>query len=141
MQSEPDGEAGESAVAMESSAQPDAEMVEPEAEQVQVAEPQTAEPEAEPGDLARPERSAPTGSDKMQIIVHADTWADVKDASDHQLVYDLLRADSSLELMGEAPFVVFLGNGHGVEILYNGEEIDIAPRIRNDNTARLNIGG
>ena len=85
-------------------------------------------------------RIAPVGSDKLKIIVHADTWADIKDAASYQLVYDLLRADKSVELMGQAPFTVFLGNGHGVEIMFNGEEIEVAPRIRDDNTARLKIG-
>jgi len=100
-----------------------------------------AAPETAAGTRANPERNAPAGSDKLQIIVHADTWGDVKDASNHQLVYDLLRADTSIELVGQAPFSVFLGNGHGVEILFNDEEIEISPKIRDDNTARLNIGG
>jgi cytoskeleton protein RodZ len=75
----------------------------------------------------------------LKIIVHADTWADIKDATSYQLVYDLLRADNTVELTGQAPFTVFLGNGHGVEIIFNGEEIEVAPRIRDDNTARLKI--
>jgi hypothetical protein len=52
-----------------------------------------------------------------------------------------LRADSSVELSGKAPFRVFLGNGHGVEILFNGEEIGFSARIRDDNTARIYVGG
>ena len=84
---------------------------------------------------------APSGSDKLQITVVADTWADIKDSTDYQLVYDLLRAEQTLELTGAAPFSVFLGNGHGVEIRFNDEEIDFSRRIRDDNTARLRIGG
>lgn len=84
---------------------------------------------------------APSGSDKLRITVNADTWADIKDGSGYQLVYDLLRADQSVELTGAAPFSVFLGNGYGVEIEFNGEEIDFSARIRDDNTARLKIGG
>ena len=99
--------------------------------------------EVEPvaGTRKQPGQSAPTGTDTLQIIIHADTWADVKDSNNYQLVYDLLRADSSLELSGQAPFTVFLGNGHGVEIMLNGEEVGFAARIRDDNTARLNVGG
>ena len=84
---------------------------------------------------------APAGSDKLRITVIADTWTDIKDSSDYQMVYDLLRADQSLELIGAAPFTVFLGNGHGVEIEINGEQYDFSFRIRDDNTARLKIGG
>ncbi len=83
---------------------------------------------------------APSGSDRLVIDVVADSWADVKDASEYQLLYDLLRADETVELVGQAPFSVFLGNGHGVEIRFNGEEINFASRIRDDNTARLKIG-
>jgi cytoskeleton protein RodZ len=98
------------------------------------------EPQAT-GTRDQPTRIAPSGSDKLKIIIHADTWADVKDSTNFQLVYDLLRADSSVELSGKAPFTVFLGNGHGVEILFNDEEVGFSTRIRDDNTARIDIGG
>jgi cytoskeleton protein RodZ len=83
---------------------------------------------------------APSGSDKLKVVVHADTWADIKDGNGFQMVYDLLRAEAVVELTGQAPFSVFLGNGHGVEIQYNGKAIEVAPRVREDNTARLKIG-
>ena len=85
-------------------------------------------------------RMAPTGSDKLNIIVHADTWADIKDQTGHQLVYDLLRAGHSMNLTGQAPFKVFFGNGHGVEMSYNDQEIGLTALILDDNTARLNVG-
>ena len=94
---------------------------------------------------AQPERNipgliAPTGSDKMRIKVNADTWAVIEDSTGYLMVRDLLRVDESLELTGAAPFSVFLGNGHGIEIEFNGEEIDFSNRIRDNNTARLKIG-
>jgi cytoskeleton protein RodZ len=129
----------------------EAEVVEGEAVEGEAVEGEAVEGEAieaETGALQttqvtrnEPTRIAPVGSDKVSLVVHADTWADIKDANSYQLVYDLLRADEAVELMGEAPFSVFLGNGHGVEIMFNGEEIDVAPRVRDDNTARLKIGG
>lgn len=94
--------------------------------------------QAAPGAISR---SAPSGSDQLKIIVNADTWADIEDSSGHKLVYDLLRADQSVLLTGEAPFIAFFGNGHGVEISLNNQEIDITPKIRDNNTARVKIGG
>jgi len=85
-------------------------------------------------------RGAATGSDKLVVTVNADAWADIKDANDEKLAYDLLRADSQLILTGQAPFTAFFGNAHGVELLFNGEKIDISSRTRDDNTARLKIG-
>jgi cytoskeleton protein RodZ len=107
----------------------------------EAVEAETGALETAPMARNEPTRIAPGGSDKLKLVVHADTWADIKDATSYQLVYDLLRAEEAVELMGEAPFSVFLGNGHGVEIIFNGEEIDVAPRVRDDNTARLKIGG
>ena len=76
----------------------------------------------------------------MVVTVNAATWADIKDAAGNKLVYDLLQAGERLQLDGEAPFAVFLGNGYGVEIQYLGEKIDLSDKIRADNTARLRIG-
>jgi cytoskeleton protein RodZ len=114
---------------------------EPAAAPAEVTAASDATPVAVAGTRQLPGAMAPGGSDKLRIVVHADTWADVKDANNYQLVYDLLRADTTVELSGQAPFVVFLGNGHGVEIQFNGEQIGFSAKIRNDNTARINIGG
>ena len=97
--------------------------------------------ESAPRPLTSPALVAPVGDDRLEIVVIADTWADIKDGNDFQMVYDLLRADQTLVLTGAAPFSVFLGNGHGVEIRFNGEQIEFSARIRNDNTTRLRIGG
>ncbi len=87
------------------------------------------------------QRQAPEGSDQFRLVVNADTWADIKDATGFQLIYDLMRADTTLEMTGTAPFVVFLGNGHGVDVEINGERLDITSFIRDDNTARFQTGG
>ena len=84
--------------------------------------------------------SAPMGTDQLFMIVHADTWADIKDSGGHQLVYDLLREGQKYKFIGKAPFAVFLGNGHGVELTYDQESVDFTDNIRDDNTARLKIG-
>ena len=81
-----------------------------------------------------------TGSDRLEITINADTWVDIKDATGQKLAYDLLRADHQLVLTGQAPFTVFFGNGHGVEVMFNGEEVDLSSNTRDDNTARLKIG-
>ena len=108
--------------------------------EAEVVEAETGSLETAQATPNEPTRIAPVGLDKVRLVVHADTWADITDANSYQLVYDLLRADEVVELMGQAPFSIFLGNGHGVEIMFNGEEIDVAPRVREDNTARLKIG-
>jgi len=83
---------------------------------------------------------APKGIDLLNIVVNADTWADIKDVNNHQLVYDLLRANRTIQIRGEAPFNAFFGNGRGVEVTFNDQSIDIASQASDDNTARLTIG-
>jgi cytoskeleton protein RodZ len=136
----------EPAEADESVAIEPAEISEPPAQEPVAVEAETLEfdggsLETTPAVPVEPVRLAPSGSDKLKITVSADTWTDVKDTNNYQLVYDLLRAGDSVELLGEAPFSVFLGNGNGVEIRFNDEAIDVSRRIRDDNTARLKIGG
>ena len=113
---------------------------EPVAVEAETLESEDGSLETTPAVPVEPVRLAPSGSDKLKITVSADTWTDVKDTNNYQLVYDLLRAGDSVELLGEAPFTVFLGNGNGVEIRFNDEAVDISRRIRDDNTARLKIG-
>jgi len=124
-------------------AEPDATVAlqQPASATTSAGETDTGAVEAVPGSRDLPSLLAPTGADKLRVIVNADTWADIKDSSGYQLVYDLLRADQAVEMTGAAPFSVFLGNGHGVEILLNDEEVNFSFRIRDDNTARLRIGG
>ena len=100
----------------------------------------TAESEPAPIRLRSPVLVAPSGTDKLSLTISADTWADISDGNDFQMVYHLLRAGQSLELTGSAPFSVFLGNGPGVEIQINGEPVDFSARVRSDNTTRLKIG-
>jgi cytoskeleton protein RodZ len=95
-------------------------------EQVETSADEAAEAASEP---AQPERNvpgliAPAGSDKLRIRINADTWTVIEDTSGYLMVRS-----------------VFLGNGHGVEIEFNGEEVDFSTRIRDNNTARLKIGG
>jgi cytoskeleton protein RodZ len=111
--------------------------------------PEQLESVAQPEPVAQPEQESETSSEQsadttdltdLEITVNADTWADIKDADGTKLVYDLLKNGQRKTITGKAPFRVFLGNGHGVSIQYQGESIDISNKIRADNTARFKVG-
>jgi len=85
-------------------------------------------------------RISPVGSDQLKIVVNADSWVEISDANGHRLLYTLIRAKQKFNLTGKAPFTVFFGNGYGVEVSFNGEEVDLISRVRDDNTVRLEIG-
>lgn len=86
------------------------------------------------------EKSAPSGTDVLELTIIAASWGDIKDASKFKLIQDLLKAGNSYKLVGKAPFKIFLGNGYGVEIKLNGESIDFSKHIKNsNNTARFEL--
>ena len=56
-----------------------------------------------------------------------------------RLVYQLLKAGTVREVIGQGPFALFLGNAPGVELRFNGEPVtDI--RISSRGVARLTLG-
>jgi cytoskeleton protein RodZ len=76
----------------------------------------------------------------LKLTVNADTWASIKDANGKKLLKDLLRAGETVTLQGQPPISVFLGNGYGVSLSYNGEKIDFSDKIKSNNTAKFLIG-
>ncbi len=112
----------------------------PQTEQLEPQAQTGLESDSEPVPEQLEDTGKATDSTDLVIIVNADTWADIKDADGNRLVYDLLKSGQNITLTGKAPFKAFLGNGHGVSIRYQGEDIDLSKKIRADNTARLKIG-
>ena len=105
----------------------------PESAPKEVVEPTVAEPVAKTG------TETVAGGQGLSLRVTADTWADIRDASGRKLVYDLLRAGRKLDIEGRPPLRLFFGNGHGVELSWKGKPVDLASRIRADNTVRLTL--
>lgn len=81
----------------------------------------------------------PSDEGVIALTIRADSWVDIEDVNGEKLSYDLLYAGQQLTLKGQAPFKVFLGNGHGVEMTYNNEVVDISGYIGRGNTARLKL--
>jgi len=76
----------------------------------------------------------------LKIETSADTWIEVLDAAGQHLEMDLLRAGTSRDYRGKAPFSVMLGRASAVEVWFNGEAVDLASHTRG-NVARLTLGG
>lgn len=75
----------------------------------------------------------------LQMTITADTWVDIRDARGKKLVYNLLRAGRKINIDGQPPLKLFFGNGHGVELRWKGQPVDLASRIRADNTVRITL--
>jgi len=74
----------------------------------------------------------------LSITTSADTWVEISDASGNQLELDLIRAGSTREYGGQAPFDVMIGRASAVELGMDGETVDLGPHTRG-NVARMTL--
>ena len=76
----------------------------------------------------------------VKFVLGAASWVEVYDDNGKRLYYDLAPAGDNLELSGQGPLQVFLGNAPGVSIELEGAPFDLKPFLRSDNTARFKLG-
>ena len=57
------------------------------------------------------------------------SWTEIKDASGRMLLRQLNPADSRVDVHGQPPFDVVVGNASHVQMTYNGRPIDLQPFI------------
>ncbi|KXF79774.1 cytoskeleton protein RodZ [Enterovibrio coralii] len=69
---------------------------------------------------------APADSPALVLTFDGDCWVDVRDASGKRLLTGIKSAGQSVELTGEAPFKLVLGAPSAVELVYNGEKVDLS---------------
>jgi cytoskeleton protein RodZ len=74
----------------------------------------------------------------LSITASADTWVEIADAAGNQLELDLIRAGSSREYNGQAPFDVKIGRASAVVLNMDGNAVDLGPHTRG-NVARITL--
>ena len=93
----------------------------------------------DPETTTQPGRETLLQQDQLLITVREDCWVEVK-LTDGEVVFaDLGRAGQVLDLAGQGPFSILLGYAPGVDLVFNGEDIALAPHTRN-NVATFVIG-
>ncbi|WP_043317346.1 RodZ domain-containing protein [Microbulbifer sp. HZ11] len=89
-----------------------------------------------PSDIATSvEEGAP-----LSLTFSEESWVEVTDAAGNKLLAKLQPAGSTVELTGEAPFNLMLGNAAATTVSYAGEVVDSAP-LGNRRTRKLIVGG
>lgn len=76
--------------------------------------------------------------DRLVIEVAEDSWVHVTDASGKRLYRDLARAGGVVDVSGELPFSLHLGNAPGVFLSLNGKSVPIRS-YRADNSTRMTL--
>ena len=80
-----------------------------------------------------------TGGDILALSAEQESWAQIVDANDIQLFYGMIKPGRELNLTGQAPFDVFLGNAPVVSLSLNSTNIDMTKYIRSNNIAQFKI--
>lgn len=110
--------------------------------------PTAATPAASPAGSAGPADrlgpAAPAAAPAVEpasvtLRAEQESWAEVRDAADRRLVYQLLAPGRVVRVAGKPPFSVFLGNVEGVTVEFNGQVYD-ATRHRRGEVARFTLG-
>ena len=80
--------------------------------------------------LSKP--ALPDGESLLQIVVSADSWVEISDASGQELEMDLLRGGSEREYHGQPPFKILFGRASAVRLSMDGEAVDFTAFTRDD---------
>mgnify|MGYP002735204176 CR=1 FL=1 len=76
---------------------------------------------------------------QLELVFSQECWIRITDGSGKQLASGLHQAGEVLQLSGDTPFELHIGNAGGVELRYNGQAVDFHSSIRG-NVARLKLG-
>jgi cytoskeleton protein RodZ len=106
-----------------------------------VVDPPVASPASAPvAGLAPASAVSPVAAQSGPVVVQtaAESWLEVRDAKGRVLVSRLVAAGETLELAGEFPLRVRIGNAGGTKVTVRGQPFDLTPFVR-DNVARFDI--
>ena len=73
--------------------------------------------------------ASPLASSVLHLEFGAEAWTEIKDSSGRMLHRQLNRAGSSVDIHGQPPFDVVIGNAAQARMTYNGRPIDLKPFI------------
>ncbi|MBT9567340.1 MAG: helix-turn-helix domain-containing protein [Thiobacillus sp.] len=81
-----------------------------------------------PADDAAPSTAASVGG-VVHLELGDESWVEVRDASGQLLHRQLNPAGSSVDIRGQPPFAMVIGNASQARMTYNGRPIDLKPFI------------
>lgn len=85
---------------------------------------------AEPAEAGAPAAPAtPAASGALHLEFGAEAWVEIKDAGGQMLLRKLNPAGSSVDIKGQPPFDMVVGNAAQAKMTYNGRPIDLTPYI------------
>ncbi|MGE6606816.1 RodZ domain-containing protein [Halomonas sp. NPDC076908] len=101
-------------------------------------EPQTAAVEDETTTSDDAEQSVNVNT--LELTFNEQSWTEIFDATNQRVFVGLQTPGTTTTVEGEPPFRLTVGNATGVELRYQGEEVDLPARAGANNVARFTLG-
>ena len=80
------------------------------------------------------EQGLADGEFTLELTASGDSWVEISDANGNQLELDLVRAGSSKQYKGAAPFSIQFGRASAINLYLDGQAVDLAPFTTGDVT-------
>lgn len=90
-------------------------------------------------DTADSSEVAVTAKHRLELSFTAECWIRITDGTGNEVASGLYQAGQVVQLSGETPFELHLGNAGGVQLRFNEQLVDISSSIRG-NVARIKLG-
>lgn len=92
-----------------------------------------------PTPTPRPVPTEPRVEQVLEMSFTHECWVEVHDANGERILARLAQSGDNLQLRGQAPFEVLLGDARAANLSLDGEPITLSPRPGR-NTLRLQVG-
>ncbi|CEP37622.1 MULTISPECIES: RodZ domain-containing protein [Halomonadaceae] len=76
----------------------------------------------------------------LELTFNEQSWTEIFDATNQRVFVGLQTPGTSTTVEGEPPFRLTVGNATGVELRYQGEEVDLPAQAGANNVARFTLG-
>lgn len=81
-----------------------------------------------------------TNANLLELTFNEQSWTEIFDATNQRVFVGLQTPGTTSTVEGEPPFRLTVGNATGVELRYQGEEVDLPARAGANNVARFTLG-
>ncbi len=76
----------------------------------------------------------------LELTFNEQSWTEIFDATNQRVFVGLQTPGTTASVEGEPPFRLTIGNSTGVELRYQGEDINLRQRAGANNVARFTLG-
>lgn len=103
-------------------------------------QPQTPADAAESDTQSTPDPEPVTNANTLELTFNEQSWTEIFDATNQRVFVGLQTPGTTATVEGEPPFRLTVGNATGVELRYQGEEVDLSAQAGANNVARFSLG-